>query len=106
MAVFNPGAIAATMAAFAAGCARARADNLHSRRGVPLIPVPLYPAGPAAGGAPAGWPAGFDRVALFEGAIAVVDALLTTYGLPAGAAAGSTFDRRNALAAHLGTHGT
>jgi hypothetical protein len=57
----------------------------------------------ADGNAPANWPAGFDRTALIEGPIAVIDALLSDYGLQHGAGAGVALARRNALASHIGT---
>jgi hypothetical protein len=99
LAALNVPALAAAASALVADTARARANNKHDSRGIPLVPVPH-------GGAavPAFWPAGgFDRADLFEHAIAAVDALLVGYGLPAGAAAGTRAARRNALAAHLGT---
>ncbi len=52
---------------------------------------------------PPHWPAGFERGALIAGPIADVDALLADDGLPNGAGAGGLVQRRNALAAHIGT---
>jgi len=95
VAALNNPAIAAGAAAHALACTFARAANAH--RGVLLTPVPH--GGPGA----LAWPPGFDRAALVEGPVAAVDALLLAYGLPAGAAAGGPFARRNALALHLGT---
>ena len=97
VAALNIPALAAGAAAHAHTCATARSKNAHDQRGVDLAAVPL--AGPGA----LAWPPGFDRAALFEGPVAAVDALLLAYGLPAGAAAGGAFARRNALALHLGT---
>ena len=98
IAALNIPAIAAGAAAHAHAVTLARAENAHDRRGVPLAAVPL-----AGGPGVLMWPPGFDREDLFEGAIIVVDMLLQGYGLPSGAAAGSLFARRNALALHLGT---
>ena len=98
VAALNIPALAAGAAAHAHACTLARAENAHDRRGVPLAAVPL-----AGGPGVLLWPPGFDRAALFEGAVAAVDTLLHGYGLPAGAAAGNHFARRNALALHLGT---
>ena len=38
-----------------------------------------------------------------EGPISAIDAILGDYNLPHGAAAGALFERRNALARHIGT---
>ena len=96
VALLNAPALAAGAAAFATTCARVRADNAHDRRDVPLIAVPHS--------VPVAWPVGgFGRADLIEGPIAAIDALLGGYGLPAGPGVGGAMDRRNALAAHLGT---
>jgi len=84
------GAVAANVRAIIA----ARAENNHDRSGVAYAVVPR-----ADGTPPPNWPAGFDRAAL-RGPIAVVNALLVDYGLPLAAA---VFDRRDALALHIGT---
>jgi len=57
----------------------------------------------ADGTQPLNWPAGFGRSALFRGSIAVVDALLDDYGLPQ-APHTAAWERRNALAVHIGTN--
>ncbi len=51
---------------------------------------------------PPNWPAGFDRDALGQGPIAVVDLLLADYGLPHGPPA-PLVSRRRSLAVHIGT---
>jgi hypothetical protein len=87
LAAVNP----VVLAAQAGDVVLARENN---RRADPLEPVPV------AGMAPANWPAaGLSRVAVRRGAIGLVDALLTDYGL---LVAGSTDARRVALAHHLG----
>lgn len=48
------------------------------------------------------WPDGFDRDALNDGPITVIDALLEDFGLPHGPPT-ATIDRRIALAVHIGT---
>jgi hypothetical protein len=75
--------------------AAARARNAHDRDGEAYAVVPR-----ADGAAPAHWPAGLDRAALAACNIAVVNALLAEYQLPA---AGTARARRNALALHIGT---
>ena len=57
----------------------------------------------ADGTPPFHWPVGFDREALVEGGIVVVDLLLGDYGIPAGAGVGAPIVRRIALAQALGT---
>ena len=54
------------------------------------------------GALPPNWPAGFSRGDLVEGPIGVIDLMLNDYGLPHGAPA-ALFERRNALARHIGT---
>jgi hypothetical protein len=87
-------AAAATIQAIVA----ARARNAHDRRGEPYEVVPLYD-----GTQPFHWPAaGLVREDLVEGPIGPVDALLLDYGIPGGPPL-TLFQRRNALARHLGT---
>lgn len=90
-------ALAGAVTAIVRATAAARAQNAHDRRGVAYVPVPRDD-----GVLPPDWPAGFNRDALVEGPIGVVDALLEFYGLPHGPPAG-LFVRRNALAHVLGT---
>lgn len=100
IALINPAAIVAAAAQSLHAMEAARRSNYHDRRGVLYAPVPR-----SDGTLPPSWPAaGFDRAALVEGHIAVVDALLGDYGLPAGAGNGTVVARRVALAQALGTH--
>jgi hypothetical protein len=90
------GAASAIVRATAVACAR----NAHCQRDLPYAAVPRDDGTP-----PPSWPAGFSRAELVEGNIGVIDAILGDYGLPNGAPAGSLFQRREALARHIGTWG-
>ena len=70
-------------------------QNAHDRSGVAYVVVQRTDGTP-----PPHWPIGFDRAALVDGPVAVVDALLLDFGLPQGA---TVRERRNALALHIGT---
>ncbi len=90
--------VAAAATAIIQAIVAARARNAHDRRGENYEVVPLYD-----GTLPAHWPAaGLARYNLVEGSIALVDALLNDYGIPSGPPL-NRFQRRNALARHLGT---
>lgn len=93
-------AIAGAATAIVQATAAARSQNSHDRRGVAYVAVPRND-----GTLPPSWHLvpGFSRLDLVEGPIAVVDTLLAEYGLPSGPPAG-LFERRNALAHHLGTY--
>ena len=80
-----------------AAVAGARARNAHDRSGEAYVVVLR-----ADGTLPPAWPAGFDRSALVEGPVAVVDMLLNDYGLPNGPPA-PPIARRNKLARCIGT---
>ena len=95
LAPHNAPAIAAAASASVQAIVIARAANSHSRSGVAYAVVPR-----ADGTPPPNWPPGFDRAALREGPLAAVIALLNDYGLLPPAA---EFDRRSALALHIGT---
>jgi len=97
LAPHNAPVVAAAASAIVLSIANARRRNNSDERGVAFTVVPL-----ADGTLPTHWPAGFDRHQLVEGLIATVDNLLEDYGLPHGAPA-SLFERRNALARHIGT---
>jgi len=90
-------ALSAAVSARVLAMATARARNAHCGSDA------LYEAVACADGAPpAHWPAGgFTRAALYSGALGVVDELLADYGLPSGPPA-APFQRRNALAQHIG----
>ena len=98
LAPLNVAAIAGAASRVVLATAAARALNANDRRGVPLTPVPRDD-----GTLPPNWPAGFDRGALHDGAIATVDLMLGDYGLAHGAAAGTHIVRRNILAGAIGT---
>ena len=74
-----------------------RMQNAHDRSDVEYAVVQRTDGTP-----PPHWPVGFDRNALIDGPIAVVDTLLNDFGLPHGAPV-SARQRRNALALHIGT---
>ena len=98
LAAHNAPAVAAAASAIALSIAGARRRNDRDSRGVAFAVVPRSDGTP-----PPRWPEGFDRDALVEGPVEVVDDLLEDYGLPHGAPAGGAFARRNALARHIGT---
>ena len=97
LAAHNAPAVAAAASAIALSIAGARRRNDRDGRGVAFAVVPRSDGTP-----PPRWPEGFDRDALVEGPVKLVDDLLEDYGLPHGAPAGA-FARRNALARHIGT---
>lgn len=92
--------IAAALGVAGAGAAAFDQARTAARRanavasGAPLVIVPT-----AGGGAPAAWPAGLDRAALWALPSATTNALLNDYALPAG---GSIDGRRQRLACHIG----
>ena len=92
--------IAAALGLAGAGAAALDQARAAARRanavasGAPLVVVPT-----AGGGAPAAWPAGLDRAALWALPSATTDALLIDYALHAG---GSMDGRRLRLARHIG----
>jgi hypothetical protein len=92
--------IAAALGLAGAGAAALDQARAAARRAnavasdTPLILVPT-----AGGGAPAAWPAGLDRAALWALSNATTNALLADYALPAG---GSIDGRRLRLARHIG----
>ena len=94
--------IAAALGLAGAGAAALDQARAAARRAnavasdTPLILVPT-----AGGGAPAAWPAGLDRAALWALSNATTNALLADYALPAG---GSIDGRRLRLARHIGVH--
>jgi len=92
--------IAAALGVAGAGAAALDQARTAARRAnavasdAPLLIVPT-----AGGGAPASWPAGLDRAALWALPSATTNALLHDYALPAG---GSIDGRRLRLACHIG----
>ena len=93
-------AVAAALGVPGAGAAAANQAFAAARRAnavasdTPFVVVPR-----AGGGAPAAWPAGFDRAALWAMGGGAANALLLDYALPAG---GSLDSRRVRLARHIG----
>ena len=97
LAPHNAPAIAAAAAATVQAIVSARVRNAHDRSGEPYGMVPL-----ADGTPPPNWPIGFERDALINGGIAVVDSLLADYGLANGPPI-PVVERRNTLARYIGT---
>ena len=93
-------AIAAALGIAGAGAGAIRQARALARRAnaaasdTPFIVLPL-----AGGGAPAAWPADFDRAALAAMPAAAAQALLAAYGLPGG---GSLDTKRLRLARYIG----
>ena len=98
LAPHNAPAIAAAAAATVQSVVASRLENAHDRSGVAYSVVQRID-----GTLPPNWPNGFDRDALVRGNVNIVDALLNDYGLAHGQPI-SVFDRRNALAVHIGTN--
>jgi hypothetical protein len=97
LAPHNAPAIAAAASAIVQSIVTSRLENAHDRRNVAYAVVQR-----ADGTPPPTWPDGFDRDALNDGPIAVIDALLEDFGLSHGPLT-TTIDRRIALAVHIGT---
>jgi len=97
LAPHNAPAIAAAASATVQSIVASRLENAHDRRDVAYAVVQR-----ADGTPPPTWPDGFDRDALNDGPITVIDALLEDFGLPHGPPT-TTIDRRIALAVHIGT---
>ena len=95
LAPHNAPAIAAAATATVQSIVASRMQNAHDRSGMAYVVVQRTDGTP-----PPHWPIGFDRAALVDGPVAVVDTLLLDFGLPHGA---TVRERRNALALHLGT---
>jgi len=100
LALINVPAIAGAASAIVRATACACVRNAHYQHNVPYAAVPRDDGTP-----PPSWPAGFSRAELVAGDIGVIDAILSDYGLPNGEPAGSLFQRREALARHIGTCG-
>ncbi len=94
LAPYNAPAIAGAATATVQSIVASRMQNAHDRRGEAYVVVQRTDGTP-----PPHWPEGFDRAALIDGPVAVIDTLLLDFGLPHGA---SVRERRNALALHIG----